>query len=214
MPGLLMDYLPCAQLSEVRNLMEFAGILVIDKWTGNSDGRQAVFARGYREKRYRAFFIDYGHCFHAGDWRFDDCPLQGAYYLNDVYCCVKGWNSFEPWLTRVETFSERVLWSIANDIPPEWYERKIGEIEALIANLLLRRSHIRELIRAFRSCDRHPFPGWDGFGNGRVDMWNPGLTFACWRSDCHLSRRTPRVTEIAEHFVNELLSIGKENVCR
>ena len=46
-------------MAEVRNLGEFAGILALDKWTGNANGRQAVFARKQRERRYRAVFIDY-----------------------------------------------------------------------------------------------------------------------------------------------------------
>ena len=45
MPGQVVDYLPEEQLDEVRNLAEFAGMLVLDKWTGNCNGRQAVFER-------------------------------------------------------------------------------------------------------------------------------------------------------------------------
>src|SRR5579875_3919439 len=35
MPGQVVDYLPEPQLEEVRNLREFAGMLAVDKWTGN-----------------------------------------------------------------------------------------------------------------------------------------------------------------------------------
>ena len=79
MPGQVVDYLPEEQMAEVRNLGEFAGILALDKWTGNANGRQAVFARKQRERRYRAVFIDFGYCFHAGEWRFEDAPLRGVY---------------------------------------------------------------------------------------------------------------------------------------
>jgi hypothetical protein len=85
MPGQVVDYLPEEQLAEVRNLGEFAGILALDKWTGNANGRQAVFVRKGRERRYRAVFIDFGYCFHAGDWRFEDAPLRGVYPRNSVY---------------------------------------------------------------------------------------------------------------------------------
>ncbi len=105
MPGQVVDYLPEEQMAEVRNLGEFAGILALDKWTGNANGRQAVFARKQRERRYRAVFIDYGYCFHAGEWRFEDAPLRGVYYRNDVYREITGWESFEPWLTRLETMA-------------------------------------------------------------------------------------------------------------
>ena len=73
MPGQVVDYLPEEQLAEVRNLDEFAGILALDKWTGNANGRQAVFTRRQRERRYRAVFIDFGYCFHAGDWTLRRC---------------------------------------------------------------------------------------------------------------------------------------------
>ena len=39
MPGQVVDYLPEEQMAEVRNLGEFAGILALDKWTGNANGR-------------------------------------------------------------------------------------------------------------------------------------------------------------------------------
>ncbi len=43
--GQVFDYLPIEMLSRVRNLEAFAGMLVIDKWTGNANGRQAAFWR-------------------------------------------------------------------------------------------------------------------------------------------------------------------------
>jgi len=39
------DFLPDEQLREVANLEAFAGVLVFDKWTCNTNGRQAVFCR-------------------------------------------------------------------------------------------------------------------------------------------------------------------------
>src|SRR5215475_3390670 len=75
MPGHLFDYLPEEQLVEVKNLPEFAGILAFDKWTCNVNGRQAVYSKKAREKRYVATFIDYGYCFNAGEWVLRDAPL-------------------------------------------------------------------------------------------------------------------------------------------
>ena len=96
MPGQVVDYLPEEQLAEVKNLDEFAGILALDKWTANANGRQAVFTRRQRERRYKAVFIDFGYCFHAGEWRFEDAPLRGVYYRNDVYREITGWESLSP----------------------------------------------------------------------------------------------------------------------
>ena len=164
MPGQVVDYLPEEQLAEVKNLSEFAGMLALDKWTGNANGRQAVFARRQRERRYKAVFIDFGYCFHAGDWRFEDAPLRGVYYRNDVYREIIGWESFEPWLTRLETMPAETVWTAANEVPPEWYGGDQGEMEALVEKLLARRGRIRELIEGFRNSDRKPFPKWGAMG--------------------------------------------------
>jgi hypothetical protein len=160
MPGQVVDYLPEEQLLEVKNLGEFAGILALDKWTGNANGRQAVFTRRQRERRYKAVFIDFGYCFQAGDWRFEDAPLRGVYYRNDVYREITGWDSFEPWLTRLETMPAETVWDAANGVPPEWYGGNQSEIETLVEKLLTRRSRIRDLIEAFGDSDRKPFPKW------------------------------------------------------
>ena len=169
MPGHVVDYLPEEHLAEVRNLDEFAGILALDKWTGNANGRQAVFARKGRERRYRAFFIDYGYCFHAGDWKFEDAPLRGVYYRNDVYKPITGWESFEPWLSRFETMPADTVWAAAGEVPPEWYGGDLAEMEALVEKLLARRSRIRDLIEAFGSSDRRPFPKWGMNAEGKLE---------------------------------------------
>lgn len=160
MPGLVVDYLPEERLVEVKNLDEFAGMLVIDKWTSNSNGRQAVFHRRPREKRYAAMFIDQGYCFNAGEWRLVDAPLRGVYARNLVYRSVAGWESFEPWLSRVQELDPQKIWSIAEIVPPEWYGGDLTEIERLVEQLLERRSRIPELITLFRESSRQPFPNW------------------------------------------------------
>jgi hypothetical protein len=172
MPGQVMDYLPEQQLDEVRNLSEFAGMLVVDKWTGNCNGRQAVFERKGREKKYRATFIDQGYCFNAGDWTFPDSPLRGIFPRNSVYSRVTGWKSFEPWLSRVEEFPGEALWRIAEEVPPEWYGGDSRVIEALMETLLKRTGRVRELITAFRESNREPFPNW-GAAERLVDLRGP-----------------------------------------
>jgi hypothetical protein len=160
MPGQVVDYLPEAQMEEVRNLTEFAGMLALDKWTGNCNGRQAVFERKPRERRYRAVFIDQGFCFNAGEWTFPDSPLRGVFARNQVYARVRGWDSFEPWLSRIERFEAERLWAIAEEVPPGWYGGDLRTIERLMEQLLERRARVRELIDSFRGSDRRPFPNW------------------------------------------------------
>ena len=167
MPGQTVDYLPEEQLLEVHNLGEFAGILALDKWTCNINGRQAVFQKRGRERRYRATFIDQGYCFHAGDWKFIDASLGGVFAENTVYRGVTGWISFEPWLSRIESLAPETAWAIAEIIPPEWYGGDLSALEVLVERLLARRARVRELIGAFRESTRQPFPNWGkGAGEG------------------------------------------------
>ncbi len=86
------------------------------------------------------------------------------YYRNDVYREITGWESFEPWLTRLETMAAETVWAAASEVPPEWYGGDLAEMEALVEKLLARRSRIRELIEVFGKSDRRPFPKWGGRG--------------------------------------------------
>jgi hypothetical protein len=158
--GQVLDYLPIEMLDRVRNRETFAGILAIDKWTGNANGRQATFWRKMRERKYSVSFIDQGYCFNAGEWTFPDFPLRGVYPENEVYARVRGWDAFEPWLSSIEKMDDEVIWAAAGDIPPEWYGSDWGALENLVRLLLSRRSMVRELISAFRMSPRRPFPNW------------------------------------------------------
>lgn len=159
--GQVFDYLPMALLDRVRNLETFAGMLVVDKWTCNIDGRQAAFWRRLRERKYTAAFIDQGYCFNADKWTFPDDPLRGVYASNEVYAGVRGWKSFEPWLSRVENMEAQVARRLAEEIPPEWYGEERGSLESLVKQLISRRGLVRDLIQAFRDSVRNPFPGWN-----------------------------------------------------
>jgi hypothetical protein len=162
MPGHVLDYLDEEILLEVRNLDEFAGMLALDKWTCNTNGRQAVFSKKSREKRYRTTFIDQGYCFNAGEWRWADSPLRGIFTRNCVYREVIGWESFEPWLGRIESMAAEKIWSIAETVPPEWYGGELPALELLMEQLIERQDRVRELIGEFRESDRRPFPKWVG----------------------------------------------------
>jgi hypothetical protein len=158
--GQVLDYIPVEMLDRVRNLETFAGMLVLDKWTGNANGRQAAFWRKLRERLYTASFIDQGYCFNAGEWTFPDFPLRGVYPRNEVYARVQGWESFEPWLSRIETLEDDAIWRVAGEIPPAWYGGSWDELETLVQRLIERKTMVRELILAFRGSPRRPFPEW------------------------------------------------------
>ncbi|HKD80664.1 MAG TPA: HipA family kinase [Candidatus Angelobacter sp.] len=158
--GQVFDYLPENMLSKVRNLAAFAGILVVDKWLGNANGRQAVFWKKVQERKYTATFIDQGYCFNAGEWNFPDSALRGVYARNYVYQELRGWESLEPWLSRVESFDPAVVHEIAGSIPPEWTGNDWAALEKLVDAIIARRGKVRELIMAFRNSSRQPFPAW------------------------------------------------------
>lgn len=158
--GQVFDYLPESMLAKVRNMPTFAGMLVADKWLGNANGRQAVFWKKTQDRKYKATFIDQGYCFNAGEWDFPDSALRGVYTRNYVYQEVRGWESLEPWLSRVENIDPDAVREVASNIPPEWIGNDWGALEKLVEAIIERRSKVRELITAFRNSSRQPFPAW------------------------------------------------------
>lgn len=158
--GQVFDYLPESMVSQLSNVADFARGLVLDKWTSNADGRQAVFFKKPRARMYRAAFIDHGYCFNAHEWTFPDHALHGVYYRNYVYRDVTGWESFEPALSRAERMTWYDLWQCAADIPRAWYGNDTYGLRRLIESLYERRSTIRALIEQFRDSSRDPFPNW------------------------------------------------------
>jgi len=159
--GPVFDYLPDSLLENLENACDFPRVLVLDRWTCNSDGRQAVFSRRTKRKgAYAATFVDQGYCFNAGDWDFPDSPLRGVYAKNCVYEHVAGWDSFEPALTRAEQIQIDDIWRIAAAIPSEWYEFDREGLNRLVEALFKRRTRIRDLITTFRESTRNPFPNW------------------------------------------------------
>ena len=159
--GITLDYLPQEMLRQLRNVDDFARILVLDKWTCNADGRQAIYSKpSPRARRYHATFIDQGYCFNAGEWTFPDFPLRGVFAMNCVYEGVTGWESFEPALSAVEGMTIDAIWRCAADIPEEWYESDRQGLSRLVDTLGKRRAILRRLIEIFRESSRQPFSNW------------------------------------------------------
>jgi len=165
-PGLpseivVYDFLPEEQLREVVNIKDFCGMLAFDKWTCNTNGRQAIFFRAPGETRYRAQMIDQGFCFNAGEWTFPDAPLRGLYMRHRVYESARGMEAFEPWLARLESkITIGLLGEIADEIPPDWYGGDRAAVEKLLEQLMRRRALVPDLIRAAWKCSAQPFPNW------------------------------------------------------
>jgi hypothetical protein len=148
----LHDFLPDEQLRNVTNVHDFAGMLVFDKWTCNTNGRQTLFVQQpLREGQqaadaspgdkvgppYSTLMIDQDFCFNAGEWDFPDAPLRGLYARNRVYQSVTGMESFAPWLERLEKqMTERALDEITRQIPPAWYGDDLDAVLRLAEQLL------------------------------------------------------------------------------
>jgi hypothetical protein len=83
-----------------------------------------------------------------------------VYANNCVYQGVRGWDAFEPALSRAEHMAAHEIWQLTADIPEEWYEWDKDGLNRLVEALYARRSMIRKLISAFRNSRRNPFPNW------------------------------------------------------
>jgi hypothetical protein len=165
----VFDFLPDVLLPNVVNLKEFTGVLVFDKWAGNSDARQSIYYRaksppGPAEEEpgtgFVAMMVDHGYVFDGPHWSFVDSPLQGFYFRPRVYETVRGWNDFEPWLGRVRHFPVEVMDSALKQLPREWIAGEEDELERLLEKLLARCRTIERLIEDARTNRTGRFPNW------------------------------------------------------
>ena len=169
--GQVMDWLPGPHIERVQNVGAFAGMLALDKWACNADSRQVVFWKRPRQRRYTASYIDHGGCFNEGAWTFPDSPLRSAYPWNEVYEGVRGWESFEPWLSGIEQMDPSIIHACADEVPPEWYSGDSNALSKMLETLVDRRKRVRELIFEFHNSSRKPFPNW--IGNARRSYDSP-----------------------------------------
>ncbi|MGB2890860.1 MAG: hypothetical protein WBC04_24475 [Candidatus Acidiferrales bacterium] len=144
----------------IENLADFAGMLVFDKWTCNTNGRQTIFFRPEKQTRYLAMMIDQGFCFNASEWNFPDAPLRGLYSRQLVYEPVRELEAFELWLSRLESIDEAALETAAEEIPPEWYNFENDSLWRMLEQLVRRKKLVRELLLAAWKSSRQPFPNW------------------------------------------------------
>lgn len=145
---------------------DFLGMLVFDKWTGNTDHREVIVVQ--EDSRpvdspyysYRALMIDQGHCFDGSRWCFPDKPRSGLFPCG-VYRNVGGIEAFEPWLQRLENVIDRNrLERIADEIPPEWYQGDVDALKQLVSELDQRRTKVRSLLLQTRQAAPDFFPNW------------------------------------------------------
>ncbi|MBV8897274.1 MAG: phosphatidylinositol kinase [Acidobacteriaceae bacterium] len=166
------DFLPDKLLDKVENRADFLGMLVFDKWVGNADSRQAVFFRA-RAKSWTplkgetpgrlGFFaqmIDHGFAFNGPTWQFQDTPLQGLYFRTRIYDEVRSIDSFQPWLSMVESFPPEVIDSAWKEIPRTWVDADEDALLQVLEALLARRNRVGGLIEDVRRKRTTAFANW------------------------------------------------------
>ena len=164
-PGeiLVADFLPDRLLRRVKDLNRtFLGAFVFDKWTCNCDGRQVIFHRPADDEgsSYSVAMIDQGFCFNDGDWTFPDSAIRGIYPRRLVYEKVKGMESFEPFLSRIENLTAGELGECTLGIPSKWCEPDPGQLDRLLEVLFARRRRLRQAIIDAKNSSLDPFPNW------------------------------------------------------
>ena len=170
-PGVaaIYDFVPDSVLAQIHNLADFLAILVFDKWTGNADGRQAIFFRAQLQDRvpavagsakklgFVALMIDHGFIFNGPYWNFTESALQGLYPRRMVYESVTSLNDFELWLDRIRNFPDEVLDRAMRRIPPDWIEGEEDKLARLLEALTRRQKRIAELVGQSQVI----FPKWN-----------------------------------------------------
>ncbi len=145
------DLIPDHEFRLVQNGETFAGMLVFDQWTCNTDNRQCVFLRDDENRGITAFMIDNGFCFGGAKWKFRDAPL----HARSVHGLFRRFDAFEPWLDRVERCVDLTsLAAMASRIPSDWIRGDCGSLDEMISTLDDRRKKVREWawmsMRSFR----------------------------------------------------------------
>jgi hypothetical protein len=160
---LVVDFLPDRLLRRVASVDKvFGGALVFDKWTCNCDGRQAIFHRTTDQEgsAWSAALIDQGFCFNDGEWNFPDSPIRSLYPRRLVYEKVRGLQSFEPYLSRLENLEASEVEACARDIPEDWCGGKPELLMRLVERLYERRRRVRQALVDAKNSSLAPFPNW------------------------------------------------------
>lgn len=140
----VIDYMPASLAHCVDNLPTFAGALVLDSWTGLADYRPVVYVKSKESTVFSPIFIDHDRSFAP----FFAPQSEGTFpasHLSEFYDFVRGWGSFEPWLTIAETAGYQELEALVKGFPLEWeVPDRLGA--QLLEYLLKRKTEIRTRI--------------------------------------------------------------------
>ena len=156
------DFLPDEQLREVQNLGDFCGMLVFDKRTCNTNGRQAILFRAAGDANYRALDDRQRSSFPCRRVEFSGCAAAGNLCAASR---VRG-RARDGGIRALalagprRRIGEAAVEEAASEIPPEWYEDKADALEKMLEQLLRRRKLVADLIVAAKKSSAQPFPNW------------------------------------------------------
>ncbi len=154
----VIDYIPGVMSRWVDDLPAFAGTLVLDAWTGNADFRRVVYVKSPKLVAYKPVFIDHDRSLEP----FFDPASEKHYpavHFPEFYDFVRGWGSFEPWLTLAETAGRVQLEALVTGFPREWGVS--DAFSALLLEYLVNRTgQIRAHIDCLRDGRLVQFKNW------------------------------------------------------
>jgi hypothetical protein len=167
-PTQVMSYFPPSLVGKVEDLPAFAGALVLDAWTGSTGFRQVVYATTPNSSGYSPTFIGHAHSF-TPFFEADSKNSRPASHYAEFYDFVRGWGSFEPWLTIAQTATRADLEALVGSFPPEWQVADLLKTN-LLQYLLDRQSKIKTNLDALREGEDLRFKNW-GKPPGFVSRW-------------------------------------------
>jgi len=154
-------------------------MLVFDKWTCNTNGRQTLFFRrppgqhrraagaveqdagDSAEPAYETVMIDQGFCFNARRMELSGCSAVRLIYAESRVRRSDRDGIVWPWISRLEKgITASALVEMMGEIPPEWYADDYDALHRLVVQLEQRRTRIPELLLEAKRSNRQPFPSW------------------------------------------------------
>jgi hypothetical protein len=163
----VVGYMPTSLVGWVEDLPTFAGALVLDAWTGNTDFRQVVYVKSPHSTVFRPMFIDHDHSLAPFFDPQAERSLPASHFC-EFYGFVRGWGSLEPWLTIADAAGCRELEALVTGFPPEWEVSDRLSAE-LLEYLLKRRGEIRTRIGRLRDGQVVRLKNW---GKPWPDLWS------------------------------------------
>jgi hypothetical protein len=146
----IYDFLPRRLFPKVVNIEDLASAFVLDRWLGQTDTRQTVFARDRtngKDLELRLYLIDHGMSFAGKQWELPDSSKYGLYMDRSVYSSLNMKAASEQALSRIDALTENDLYVAAQEIPSCWFcEEDYDALAKLLTLLDSRRNRLRAVV--------------------------------------------------------------------